>query len=170
MPYIYHMRLVCLSMKAYHLELVSELTADAFIATFTRCTERRGMVQALYSDKGTNFIGSNRQLKLLHQHSQRNTNPGIAALFTQVGTLLEPNSWPHHTSKASGRRKWNKLNIIFGEILAKRRTFLTIEKLSTLLCQIEACLNSRPLCPMPDDPDGCIILTPVTFWSKNRHL
>ena len=34
------------------------------------------------------------------------------------------------------------------------------EEFATVLCQIEACLNSRPLAPMPCDDDGLEALTP----------
>ncbi len=40
---------------------------------------------------------------------------------------------------------------------------LTYEEFSTLLTQIEACLNSRPLVPLPNDDDGFEALTPSHF-------
>ena len=40
---------------------------------------------------------------------------------------------------------------------------LTYEEFSALLTQIEACLNSRPLVPLPNDDDGIEALTPDHF-------
>ena len=39
----------------------------------------------------------------------------------------------------------------------------TLEELNTLLCQIEMCLNSRPLSPLQDDPQNLRVLTPSHF-------
>ena len=40
---------------------------------------------------------------------------------------------------------------------------LTFEELSTLLCQIECVLNSRPLCPLSEDAKDAEPLTPTHF-------
>ena len=40
---------------------------------------------------------------------------------------------------------------------------LTFEELSTVLAQIEACLNSHSLMPLPSDDDGIGALTPGHF-------
>lgn len=49
---------VCMAMRAVHLELVSALTTEAFLAAFARFTNRRGRVESMRSDNGTNFEGA----------------------------------------------------------------------------------------------------------------
>ncbi|CAL1275218.1 unnamed protein product [Larinioides sclopetarius] len=46
---------------------------------------------------------------------------------------------------------------------ACRSAVLNFEELSTLLCQVEACLNSRPLVPVSSDPTDVRALTPGHF-------
>ena len=49
---------VSLSVKAVHLELVSDLTSEAFIATLRRFISRRGKPSLIWSDNGTNFVNA----------------------------------------------------------------------------------------------------------------
>jgi len=44
-----------------------------------------------------------------------------------------------------------------------RSSTLTFEELTTLLCKIEACLNSRPISPLTEHPDNYDTLTPGHF-------
>ncbi|XP_063994038.1 uncharacterized protein LOC135171437 [Diachasmimorpha longicaudata] len=49
---------VCFVVKAVHLEVVSDLTKEGFIAAFKRFTSRRGKPMNVYSDNGKNFVGA----------------------------------------------------------------------------------------------------------------
>lgn len=55
-----------MSIKAVHLEIVSDLTSNGFLAVFRRFASRRGLSTHVYSDNGTNFIGANNQLRELY--------------------------------------------------------------------------------------------------------
>ncbi len=58
------------TVKAVHLELVTDLTSDAFIACLKRFISRRGLPSLIWSDNGTNFVGAARELKNLYQFLQ----------------------------------------------------------------------------------------------------
>ena len=57
---------VSLTDKAMHLEPVSDLTSDAFVAALCRFTARRGKPTSIVSDRDTNFVGGYRELKEMY--------------------------------------------------------------------------------------------------------
>ena len=59
---------VCLSTKAVHLEVCSDLSGDAFLAAFTRFPGRRGLPKTILSDNGRNFVGA--YYKLLKEYNE----------------------------------------------------------------------------------------------------
>src|SRR5436190_7546080 len=58
---------ICLTTKAVHLEAVSELNTEAFLAALRRFISRRGICETICSDNGRNFVVANRELKELYQ-------------------------------------------------------------------------------------------------------
>ena len=59
---------VCFSTKACHLEAVSDLTAEAFIAALRRFVSRRGKPAIIQSDNGSNFTAANKELLCFRRH------------------------------------------------------------------------------------------------------
>ena len=47
---------------AVHLEVVSDLTSEAFITCLRRFMARRGKPHTIWSDHGSNFVGASREL------------------------------------------------------------------------------------------------------------
>lgn len=56
---------VCFVTKAAHIELVNNLTSEAFIAALRRFISRRGKPICICSDNGTTFVGASRELREL---------------------------------------------------------------------------------------------------------
>ena len=56
---------VSLTVKAVHLEVVSDLTTEAFIACLRRFIVRRGKPSLIWSDNGSTFIGAASEIKQL---------------------------------------------------------------------------------------------------------
>lgn len=53
----------CMTMRAIHLELVTDRSSDAFLMAFRRFACTRGHPNVCWSDRGTNFIGAQTYLK-----------------------------------------------------------------------------------------------------------
>ena len=152
---------VSFSTKAVHLEVTSDLSAPAFLAAFKRFVSRRGCLSDVYSDNGTKFVGAARSIKwnfkevldsMCTQFSSVSDNPCVRWHFNppaapHMGELWEAavKSFKSHLKKTVGSQRF------------------TFEEFSSILARIEACLNSRPLSPMSENPDILDVLTPGHF-------
>lgn len=58
---------ICFNTKAVHIELVTNLTTECFLAALHRFTGRRGICSRIFSDNGTNFIGAERELNEVYE-------------------------------------------------------------------------------------------------------
>lgn len=158
---------VCLATKAIHLEAVSNLTSTAFIAAYRRFAGRRGAAEQMYSDCGTNFVGAAKRLKKLSEEWCQYSATEVMEMLSTVGTqwhFIPPGS-PHFGGLWEAGVKAMKHH--FKRMAGYN---LTLEELTTILCQIEACLNSRPLCPISTDPESLEILTPGHFLTGGPLL
>ncbi|KMQ86917.1 gag-pol protein, partial [Lasius niger] len=151
---------VCFSTKAVHLEVVSDYSTDAFLAAFRRFVSRRGLCHTVYSDQGTTFIGADSQLRALFLEANKG-NAQLAGQLANDGVRwsFNPPAAPHFGGlwEAAVKSVKHHLRRVIGE------STLTFEEMSTVLSQIEACLNSRPLLALTDDPEDVSALTPGHF-------
>ena len=72
---------ICLSVKAVHLELVSDLTTEAFIAALRRFIATRGYPVLIWSDHGSNFVGAKCELKALQDMLSNRITQGAISEF-----------------------------------------------------------------------------------------
>lgn len=141
---------VCFATKAIHIEIASDLSSEAFIAALRRFIARRGRCSQIISDCGTNFVGAYRQLAPLMKN---------AAQSEHISFKTHPPSAPHFSGLAEAGVKSIKTHLhrVIGSQI------LTYEELHTLIVQVEAVLNSRPLCAVSNDPSDLSVLTPGHF-------
>lgn len=152
---------VCMVSKAIHLEAVSDLSAQGFIAGFKRFVGRRGVVSDIWSDNGTNFVGAAKELRHLVAVEKSAVAVDIREWVGNNGT-----TWhfiPPHAPNFGGLWEAGVKSTKFHLKRVIGNSTLTYEEMSTVLIQVEACLNSRPLSMMPDSPNEPTPLTPGHF-------
>ncbi|XP_065365684.1 uncharacterized protein LOC135958720 [Calliphora vicina] len=152
---------VCFSTKAIHLEATSDLSTPNFMAAFQRFISRRGCPNTIFSDNGTNYVGASRQLKKDFKSFLKESQSLICSSYGVQGVSWRfiPAGAPHMGGLWEAGVKSFKLHFR-KQAQAFKYTF---EELSTILARIEACLNSRPLCPMTDNTQEPVALTPGHF-------
>jgi len=115
------------------------------------------MCAELFSDCGTNFVGANAELRQLFAASTREGRIIAEEMAnSRVTWRFNPPAAPHFGGLWEAVVKSTKYHLrrVLGD------TILTFEEMTTLLAQIEACLNSRPLSALTDDPEDLAALTP----------
>ncbi|XP_059048262.1 uncharacterized protein LOC131843606 [Achroia grisella] len=151
---------ICLSVKAVHLEVVTELSTEAFLAALDRFVSRRNICHKIISDCGTNFVGSNRYLNEMYKmfyENRRDISDGLAV--RRIRWEFNPPGSPHFGGIfESGIKstKYHLKRVVGAQVL-------TLEEMFTVVTKIEAVLNSRPLCALSSDPNEVDVLTPGHF-------
>lgn len=152
---------VCLGTRASHLELVSDCTTAAFLAAFERFIARRGVCHTMYSDNGTNFVGAYNHLAKQEVEWMHSINMEIANSVSNKGINWQFN--PPGAPNFGGIWERNVRAVKDHLKRTLKTTRLTFEEYGTVLCMIEACLNSRPLQALTADTENVNALTPGHF-------
>ena len=154
---------VCFSSKAVHIEVIEDDSTEDFLAGLKRFIARRGLPLEIHSDNGKNFIGARNDLYQLYrflQTSEAQSSISNYLLSNRIQWNCIPERSPHFGGLWEAAVKATKYHLrrITGSIQ------FTLSELNTVTCQIEACLNSRPLTALNSHSvDGISILTPGYF-------
>lgn len=148
---------VCMRYKCLHLEAVSELSKASFLLSLRRFISRRGKPAEIFCDNGRNFVAASKELG--HFVKTNNSSLSDSAAQDGINFIFSPAYSPHFNGLAEAGVKSCKYHIkrVMGN------THLTQEEFSTLLAQVEAILNSRPLHPLSSSPDDLSFLSPGHF-------
>ncbi|XP_035220692.1 uncharacterized protein LOC118193680 [Stegodyphus dumicola] len=148
-----------------HLEVVSELTTEAFLACLRRFLPERSKPAVIWSDNATNFKGARNILNAYNDICKSNPIQGFSAEEGIQWKFIPPAS-PHFGGLWEANIKSVKRILL----RVAKSAIMNFEELTTLVTQIEAVLNSRPLSPLFSDPSDLQPLTPGHFLTGSAML
>ncbi len=133
------------------------------MAAFRRFTATRGCPIEVFSDNGTYFTGAKRLLEEIYLCLQKKTaKERLDGFFVNQrnGWTRSPGRAPHFGGLWEAAVKVMKTHLY--KVIGHHR--LTQDELLTILADIEATMNSRPLVPVDSSAiDGVSVLTPGHF-------
>ena len=133
----------CMGSRAIHVEVLDDLTTDRFINCLRNFLAIRGPVKTFYSDRGTNFVGADNELR-----------KGVESLAgEELKRFLEARQSsfsfnPPYASHMGGA--WERMirsvrNVLQGILSERVSSRLDTSSLRTLMYECMYIVNSRPL-------------------------
>ena len=154
----------CLTIRAVHLELATDLTAGQFLQTLRRFIARRGTPKQILSDNAPHFHVTDEMLQSLW--STTVTCDTVQSYLADKGI-----TWryiPAHAPWMGGI--YERLVGMVKSCLRKSlgRAHIRMTQLATLLTEIEAIINTRPLVYV--GADDLLSLSPADLLQQHTSL
>ena len=145
----------CFTIRAIHIEIASSLDTDSFINAMRRFVARRGNPEEIRSDNGSNFVSGEKELrKCIKDWNQTKIHQTL--LLKNIKWIFNPPGASHHGGV--WERCIRTVRKVMRAILCEQT--LNDESLHTLMCEVEAIINGRPITKVSDDPRDGEALTP----------
>ncbi|XP_058827235.1 uncharacterized protein LOC131687200 [Topomyia yanbarensis] len=150
--------ITCLTTRAIHLEIAHSLSTNSCILAIKNFIARRGVPIEVHSDRGTNFLGTERELRESLAAVDENMLMREFASSQTEWKFIPPAS-PHMGGC------WERLvqSVKRNLYALKPQRLPTDEVFRNMLAEIENTVNSRPLTHVPIEDDNAPALTPNHF-------
>ncbi|KAK5975415.1 Retrotransposon domain containing protein [Trichostrongylus colubriformis] len=158
--------ITCMSTRAVHLEIVLDNSAQEFLLAFRRFVARRGTPSVIYSDNSTTF------------HAAENAITSV--LFSSNSWTAISNycvkhkiTWKFITPLSPWKGGfYERLVALFKTAYKKSvgRVVLPLNQLQTVVVEIEATLNSRPITSFRERNAFAYVLRPIDFISPTVDI
>ena len=144
----------CATVRAIHLEIVQDLSTEAFLHALRRFAAHHGWPAMIISDNGTSFVGAENELRRILQEGKQDIEDFAVThkLKWKFNTPLSPHQGGFFESMVKLTKK--ALHVIVGQ------QTLSWNEMSTVFAEVEYIVNSRPLGQPSNDANDLQPLTP----------
>ena len=153
---VYICLFTCSTTRAIYLEVVSNLTAKTFLLAFRRFVSRKSLPQIVMLDNASTYLFAAEELKELLSSKELETS------ISRCGV-----TWKLMSKKALWYGEYWERLIGITKAALKRvlgRAQISLPMLQTLIVEVEATLNDRPLTYLSEDPRDP---EPSTPWQED---
>ncbi|XP_037773621.1 uncharacterized protein LOC119569620 [Penaeus monodon] len=144
------------STRAVHIEPLKPLDASTFLNALMCFIARRGTPMKIYSDRGTNFLRAEKELRGTVHAWSRNKSIDDTCKQRGIEWVFQPPAASH--MGGVWERQIQTIRKILSSIIGMQR--IDDDRLRTLFCEVEATMNSHPLTAIPGDVTEPEALTP----------
>jgi len=151
----YGLLITCLSIRAVHIEMLYDMSTDAFLNGFRRFVARRGSPKKVWCDNGTNFIGARSEVDK-GKSSLDYKKIAAQGQMDEIEWKFNPPGAPHMGGV------WERMVGVTKRVMTAvmKKARLSDDILCTLFSEVECIVNGRPLTKLSDDADDLMPLTP----------
>ncbi|KAL6729376.1 hypothetical protein Aduo_000434 [Ancylostoma duodenale] len=132
----------CLTTRAVHLEVVENMSTGAFLECLIRFVSRRGVPSIIRTYCGTNFRLGQKIIDLLYENNETTGESVMSYCANQkIRWIFNPPAAPW--MGGVWERLVRTVKQAFRKAIGRRK--LSFTQMSTVIAQIEAVVNTRPL-------------------------
>lgn len=150
----------CATSRAVHLELVPDLSEESFMQAFRRFCSRRSVPSKMISDNATTYLAAAKHIRRLFESST------VQNQLSKSGT-----EWQFIPKRAPWYGGWWERLIGLTKVTIKKvlgRAHVTYQTLQTVVTEVEAAMNDRPLTYVTTGADDVEPLTPAHLMYGRR--
>ena len=155
----------CFAIRAVHIELIEDMSAEEFLLCFRRFIARRGIPKQILSDNAIQFNTARSVLNKIWSDVVRNDDviDFSAAKGIEWKFIVNLAPWMGGVyERLVGITKRALRKVIGSRCLSEKQ-------LITVLTEVETVVNSRPLIYVDDDINSSFIITPLSFLSQSHQ-
>lgn len=157
---VYVCLFTCATTRAVHLEVVTDLSTDTFLLAFRRFASRKSLPRLMMSDNGSTYLSAAEELQTLFNSQdlkQSLSRRGVSWRFIPKQAPWYGGFW----ERLIGLTKMSIKKVL-------GRAHISLLMLQTIIVEIEALLNDRPITYASSDIQDAEPLTPAHLLYGRR--